>query len=501
MRGILLPVLIVLIAISAIPAPQVSADGGASPYYRTKTVALRGGVLLNQSIISGPPHPPHGYELERATVALLEPNLAMQTKILTVPAYAWSFGCSATSGAMIAGYYDRTGYANMYTGPTNSGVMPLDSSSWPSWTDGQGGTYSQCPLTASRQGLDGRAMRGSIDDYWVSYLSGVQDPYLTNGWTQHTWGDAIGDYMRTSQSAYNNDDGSTAFYYRPSSPAQLTCADMVTYGIAAKDGTYGRKLFYEARGYTVTECYSQNTDNIISGGFTFALYKAEIDAGRPVMLNLAGHTVVGVGYDDASNTVYIHDTWDYATHTMTWGGSYAGLTLQSVSIVSLQGLTTPTPTATRTPTATVTRTPTATATRTATATATATRTPTATATPTATYTPTPTSTPTPADVTNLAIVRDEDMQVKVTWDAVAGAACYEIWSAINAPYFTPGADCADPGLFGCAYVEETSFEVASLGSPASNYTYVVRAVSACGAASSLASGRVGEFAYDVVPGT
>ena len=99
---------------------------------------------------------------------------------------------------------------------------------------------------------------------------------------------------------------------------------MVTYGIADVDGTYGRKLFYEARGYTVTDCYSQKTDNTIPGGFSFNQFKAEIDAGRPVMLNLAGHTVVGVGYDDTINLVYIHDTWDYSNHTMTWGGSYSG---------------------------------------------------------------------------------------------------------------------------------------------------------------------------------
>jgi hypothetical protein len=109
---------------------------------------------------------------------------------------------------------------------------------------------------------------------------------------------------------------------------------MVTYEVDARDGTCGRKLFYEARGYTVTDCYNQKTDNN-GGGFTFDNYKAEVDAGRPVMLNLEGHTVVGVGYDDSTNTVYIHDTWDYSTHTMTWGGSYADMQLLSVSIVNL----------------------------------------------------------------------------------------------------------------------------------------------------------------------
>jgi hypothetical protein len=186
-----------------------------------------------------------------------------------------------------------------------------------------------------RNGLDGRATRGSLDDYWVYYLSGVQDPYITNSWTQHAWGDAIGDYMKTSQSAIGNDDGSTIFYTFTSSAAQLTCSDMTGYGIDDEDGTYGRKLFYEAKGYSVGACYNQKTDNTITGGFSFAQLKAEIDANRPVMLNLNGHTIVGVGYDDATNTVYIHDTWDYLTHTMTWGGSYSGMGLLSVSVVTI----------------------------------------------------------------------------------------------------------------------------------------------------------------------
>ena len=50
------------------------------------------------------------------------------------------------------------------------------------------------------------------------------------------------------------------------------------------------------------------------------------------MLHVTGHTMVGVGYADPG-TVYLHDTWDFNTHTMPWGGSYLGMTLYSVSIV------------------------------------------------------------------------------------------------------------------------------------------------------------------------
>ena len=92
---------------------------------------------LSRSIINGPPVPPQGYELERATVSLPKPNPVMAINTLTVPAFRWVFGCSAVSGAMIAGYYDRNGFPNMYTGPTNGGVMPLvEDPSWGTWTDG-----------------------------------------------------------------------------------------------------------------------------------------------------------------------------------------------------------------------------------------------------------------------------------------------------------------------------------------------------------------------------
>jgi len=183
--------------------------------------------------------------------------------------------------------------------------------------------------------LDGRGTRGSIDDYWVKVDSTAPDPYITGGWPQHAWGDAIGDYMKTSQSFYENQDGASVFYTWTSLPTKLTCADMENYGWAYRDGSYGRKLFYEARGYTVTDCYNQKTDNN-EGGFTLANFMAEIDAGRPVLLNLEGHSIVGYGYN--GNTIYIRDTWDNdpsKVYTMPWGGSYEGMKLLSVSVVSL----------------------------------------------------------------------------------------------------------------------------------------------------------------------
>ncbi len=308
--------------------------------YTVERISLPDGRIIEATITPSPPTPPIGYD--RMAADLPEVNMAAGTNSLSdVPAFNWSFGCSATSAAMIAGYYDRTGYVDMYTGPTNGGVMPLDNSSWSDWNDGTGDRH-QCPLSATHAGLDGRIEKGHVDDYWVAYLDAGPDPFDGN-WPEHTYGECTGDFMKTNQATYSNVDGSTSFYnYNDGSP--LPAAAMEGFGIHNNDGGYGIKLFYESRGYTVVNMYNQRilgqgtdeNDDPTDLGFTFDQYKAEIDAGRPVMIHVVGHTMVGVGYDDSTNEIYIHDTWNYNVHPMTWGGIYSGMQHYAVTIVQLE---------------------------------------------------------------------------------------------------------------------------------------------------------------------
>ncbi len=80
---------------------------------------------------------------------------------------------------------------------------------------------------------------------------------------------------------------------------------------------------------------AQNPDGgTFSSGFTWANYKAEIDAGRPVIIQLDGHTMLGYGYS-GSNTVDIYDTWNSVGETMTWGGSYGGMAQWGVMALTL----------------------------------------------------------------------------------------------------------------------------------------------------------------------
>ena len=305
-----------------------------SPYYSEQQITFPNGQQLTQSTINGPSAPLPEYQEEREASKITDEP---KGTIAGFPSYDWVFGCSAVSAAMIAAYYDRGNYPNLYTGPTNNGLMPLTDTSWPVWYDSNNDDYPSNPLIASRLGTDSRTTRGSIDDYWVRLDHAGPDPYVSGGWSEHQWTDAVGDFMKTSQAKYNNADGATRFTNWTTDPGPLTCADMKELNFSDNDGTYGRKLFYEARGYTVNDCYNQRTDNNQNGGFTFEIFKSEIDAGHPVLLNLEGHSIVGYGYN--GNTVYIRDTWSSdpsAVYSMPWGGSYQGMVLRSVSIVRLE---------------------------------------------------------------------------------------------------------------------------------------------------------------------
>ena len=107
----------------------------------------------------------------------------------------------------------------------------------------------------------------------------------------------------------------------------------------------------------------------------------------------------------------------------------------------------------------------------------------------------------PAAVSGVSNSRVSASQVQLTWDAAAGATGYQVWRAVNDPYFAPRTNCASPAPFGCATVTGTSYLDASLGDPAQDTTYVVRAANACGVGVAAAEvARTAEFGYALVPG-
>lgn len=164
-----------------------------------------------------------------------------------------------------------------------------------------------------------------------------------------------------------------------------------------------------------------------------------------MLLNLTGHSVVGFGYDDATGTVYLNDTWDYDAHAMTWTGSYEGMTLRSVSIVNLLPPELPA-------------------------------------------------------VAGLVLGVPDTTYVVVTWTPVDGADHYEFWATAGSPYLIPGEDCDEPGEASCAQVAGASFVCEPSAGATGPYTFAVRAVSGGGDVSGGPHAHAGVFRYALAPG-
>jgi hypothetical protein len=112
--------LIFSLAVSIVP--QTIAAESASPYQKITTDESGNQITM----VIFPAAPP---KIKVAAVDVPDVYIAGVINTLSnVPAFYWSYGCAATSAAMLFGYYDHIGYSNMYAGPTNGGV-----GSFPLW--------------------------------------------------------------------------------------------------------------------------------------------------------------------------------------------------------------------------------------------------------------------------------------------------------------------------------------------------------------------------------
>jgi hypothetical protein len=299
-------------------------------------------------IMDSPPRPPVD-----VSSSIVNASPRSTVTLSNVPTSRWTQGCSATSAGMIFGYYDRNGYSNMYTGPANDGVCPLFELGQGKPGDSGYPFAGSCSIIVTAQGFDGRVIRGHTDDYWISYGNPGPDPWVVNGWTEHTWGDCTTDFMGTNQWKWdyqNNDgvidvnkDGSTCLWTYSGNTKLYDYIPPASCGLPQTSLAHGMRLFAESRGYAVVfsggnyQVYTQKTDNQVAGGFSFIDFQNEIDNGYPVMVQLTGHSMVGMGYDASTSppTIYIHDTWGNYVAEMQWGGSYSGMDLKAVTVIHL----------------------------------------------------------------------------------------------------------------------------------------------------------------------
>jgi hypothetical protein len=247
--------------------------------------------------------------------------------------YDWWYGCSPTSAGMMMAYYDINGYDGLlYDNLVPGGQAEL--STFPS-TPGQWDYLAQAAI----------ASPGHVSDFYVSGYDRSGDDVRG---TRHDF-DSLADFMGTSQDAAGNTNGWTTFwFYNNGSP--LYAADIYVEGAYyyESDGMFGMWEYFNYAGYgnrtPDSSFFSQYVDSHIgSNGFSFADYMAEINEGRLVMIHVDEHSMLGYGYDNNSNTIYLYDTWKPGPHTMTWGGYYNGLRLYGVTCFTPTGGHVPVP--------------------------------------------------------------------------------------------------------------------------------------------------------------
>ena len=281
----------------------------------------------------------------------------------TMPEAEYMYGCTPTAVGMILGYYDLYGYRGADYTALIDGDVDLKSRG----TDGN--AYDMDAFDT----VLGRAIatedyvyrffsRGDLDiitgnkagTYWTtsaeeeleySFVNGGEGPELrTDVWN------CIADYLGTGQLWRGNDNLATSV------SQSATLEDILNYNMNINyiagdlqrlvdwrytSMQYGLYLYVESKGYSLDpEITRTCTVDVNGGDFTFEDYKAEIDAGRPVLISLVGHSIVGYGYNPETNEIIFDDCY-LADQRMVWGETYLYSDwyrpLESITVIALMG--------------------------------------------------------------------------------------------------------------------------------------------------------------------
>ncbi len=208
-----------------------------------------------------------------------------------VPSYYWYYGCSPTSGAMLVGYWDsKPGYQNLFA------------------SDASMENAATRAMIASQAHITAGAEHGYTYGDWhnsPSYPDHENNP------------DCIADFMHTVNMESRQAD--------------------IASGLKAY-------VEWDNPATAVNESYEATAANIddpfFGGSFAYSSLKAEINADRPVLLDVYtyhisqwyGHSIVCFGYQDSMFTVYpaggssnivvpgiaVEDTWQNGTGMSEW---------------------------------------------------------------------------------------------------------------------------------------------------------------------------------------
>ena len=204
------------------------------------------------------------------------------------PDYNWHAGCFGTASGNLAGFWDRHGLPNCYTGLVAGGVAPLNSF---------GGNDGIRSLWASEAGLDGRpgSKPGHINDYYRGYDSVGSDPYFAAERPEHT-PDCTGDFIGLNQKKWTNLNNECqgnidgfSFVFWDKTGNRRDNFYTTNQGVYIPDIGSGLREWAHYRGYDAdvfTQLTSFNGERSTTNGFTFENVKAEINAGYPVLIFL-----------------------------------------------------------------------------------------------------------------------------------------------------------------------------------------------------------------------
>lgn len=252
--------------------------------------------------------------------------------LLGVPDYSWYAGCFGTASGNLMGYWDRHGLPNFYTGPVNGGVAPLVDDS----------------LLAIRSLW---ASSSHMADYWLTYESSGDDPYVTARRAEHT-PDCIGDFIGLNQRKWfnmneecdGNVDGYSFVYWDTNGNRRVNFTQLLPSGSPATDIQSGLREWTRYRGSDAdvfTQLADFNPRTPPGRGFTFEDVKTEINAGYPLLVFLQDynqfsrsftnnmsrgnpeiHGVLIFGYQEfpefGVNYVRIKTSWGFNDYFRAW---------------------------------------------------------------------------------------------------------------------------------------------------------------------------------------
>ena len=274
-----------------------------------------------------------------------------------VPEAEYMYGCVPTAVGMLLGYYDLYGYRGAALTNIISGTVALKSRG----TDGNKYNMNEFDTAlgraiASKEYVYRFYSHDDIDTLTANNPAYNYTPttpqeelpysFAADGVSMNTsvW-NCLADYLGTGQYWRGNGNLSTTNSY-------CTLEDLLgyTFVVSIDDGTthktidyqntamlYGLDLYVKAKGYSLDyEITGAYVVDVAGGSFTFEDYISEIDAGRPVIVSIEGHAMVGYGYNADTREIIFDDCYNH-DRKMPWDGTYhysnADRALQSITVI------------------------------------------------------------------------------------------------------------------------------------------------------------------------